>query len=182
MQRSAQQLAQQLRTRQISTETCFSALASFAAARSLQDLQRPHEASSSSTSSSSNWLDVFLLADGGFANEDLLFVRSKAMFKPLCEAIANVVRLLSAEMPATLLQLVSSCPKRPFLAAVLGQPAVLAYAKLLNHCMQGRHPWQPFPAALSCSLVPASGSFHGHGLRHRPCQQCLECGMPAGPG
>jgi hypothetical protein len=101
MPRSA--TAAQAREPPISTESCFSALESFAGAGDLQGLGRQHVLWD--TSSTSSWMGTLKALDDAFprGTEEQYYPLSAALFKPLAAALANVMQLLSAEAPAALL-------------------------------------------------------------------------------
>jgi hypothetical protein len=100
MPRSA--TAAQAERPRISTESCFSALESFAAARDLDELGQQHVRWNSSTSS---WTSVFVAITEtvGSSTLEQYFLVSAALFTPLGAALANALQLLAAEAPASLL-------------------------------------------------------------------------------
>jgi hypothetical protein len=95
--------AAQARERPINTESCFSALESFAAAGDLEELARQHVRCNSSSTSS--WLDTLKAVDDALANgtKDEHYLLSAALFKPLASALANALQLLAPEGSAALL-------------------------------------------------------------------------------
>jgi hypothetical protein len=110
MPRSATAAAGQAREPAISTESCFSALEGFAAARDLEDLARQHVRWNSSSTSS--WMATLKVVGDAFTDstDEQYCLLSAALLKPLGRALANALRLLAAEGPASLLSEVCIAP------------------------------------------------------------------------
>jgi hypothetical protein len=102
MQRSRQQTPTQQTN--LKLEACFNVLDKFAAARSLEEFQEAGSIQRSSSGSSAYyWQETLqLLSPSDLDRKGLLLAQS--LFKPVCAAVANALRLLAAEDPATLLQ------------------------------------------------------------------------------
>jgi hypothetical protein len=112
MPRSAS--AGQAREPPISTESCFSALESFTAARDLEDLAQQHVR----WSNSSSWMSTLEAVGVAFnhGTDEQYCLLSAVLFKPLGLALANALRLLAAEGPTSLLSEVCICFHLHFLA------------------------------------------------------------------